>query len=159
MEIDLKVPDFKSYDQKLSKNLSEKFLIDSLSKKAKSQLADIHHQDNKIFDSLLKNLSKFQKETKMLREQNETMKVELKIIQVLLQNAQKDVERSKENYKSLNSINKSLLEELKNKLTYYKFNEEDFSEETLKHISLVEERISVGSTHRNNGLLSLDNHN
>ena len=59
----------------------------------------------------------------------------------------------------MNSINKSLLEELKNKLTYYKFNEEDFSEETLKHISLVEKRISVGSTHRNNGLLSLDNHN
>ena len=55
-----------------------------------------------MFNSLLKNISKFQKENKMLREQNENMQTELKRIQVLLLNAQKDVERSKEKYKLLN---------------------------------------------------------
>ena len=78
-------------------------------------------------------------------------------MQVVLQNVQKDVECSKENYKLLNGINKSFSEALKNSLTSYKLNEADLSEEKLKHKSLVEEKIF--STHKNNGLLKLDNHN
>ena len=150
-----KVTDLKYYDRILSKNLSEKYLNDSLSKHAKNQLADIDDQDDKMLNSLLKNISKFQKENQTLREQNKNLQIELKSLQYLLKNAQKDVERSKENYKLLKSVNKRLLDALKNSITYYKLNEADNSNETQQNINLVEERILVDSTHRNNGLLSL----
>ena len=78
-------------------------------------------------------------------------------MQVVLQNVQKDVERSKEKYKLLNGLNKSFSDALQNSLTSYKLNEADLFQETLKHKSLVEERIL--GTHENNGLLKLDNHN
>ena len=78
-------------------------------------------------------------------------------MQVVLQNVQKDVERSKEKYKLLNGLNKSFSDALQNSLTSYKLNEADLFQETLKHKSLVEERIL--GTHENNGLLNLDNHN
>ena len=156
--MDLKVTDLKIYDRKLSKNLSEKYLNDSLSKLAENQLADINDQDDKIFNSLLKNIRKFQKENKSLREQNKKLQIELKSLQILLKNAQKDVERSKEKYKLLNGNNKSLLDVLKNKLTYFKLNEAGHSEETQKHISLVQKRILIDSTYINNGLLKFNNY-
>ena len=59
MEIDLKIPDFKSYDQNLSKNLSVKHFNDNISKQAKNQLADINDQDDKMLNLLLKNINKF----------------------------------------------------------------------------------------------------
>ena len=68
--MDLKVSDLKSNDRKLRTNLAEKCLNDNISKQAKNQLADIDDQDNKMFNFLLKNVNKFQKENKMLREQN-----------------------------------------------------------------------------------------
>ena len=155
--MDLKVPDLKNYDRSLSKNLCEKHLNDNITELEKNQLADIDDQDKKIINSLLKNISKFRKENKNLREQNKNMQVELKSLQILIKCAQKDIERSKEEYKLLNGNNKSFSDALKNGLTSYKLNEADLSEETLKQISLVEERIF--DTHENNGLFKLDNHN
>ena len=153
--MDLKVSDLKSNDRKLSKNLSGKYLNDGLSKQTKNQLADIEDQDNKMFILLLKNISKLQKENQTLREQNKKLRIELKSLQILLKNAQKEVERSKENYKVLESVNKSFSDALKNSLTSYKLNEANNSEETQKHISLVEERILIDSLHIIKGLLNL----
>ena len=76
--MDLKVNDLKGYDQKLSRNLSEKHLKDNISKQTKNQLADIDDQDDKMLNSLLKNINKFQKENKTLREQNKKLQIELK---------------------------------------------------------------------------------
>ena len=107
----------------------------------------------------MKNINKFQKENQTLREQNKKLRIELKSLQILLKNAQKEVERSKENYKVLESVNKSFLDALKNSLTSYKLNEADNSEETQKHISLVEERILIDSLHIIKGLLNLNSYN
>ena len=139
--MDLKVNELKSFDRKLSKNLSGKYLNDGLSKLAKNQLADIEDQDNRMFNSLLKNVNKFQKENQTLREQNKKLRIELKKMQVLVKNVQKDHESLKEKNKLLNGNNKSLLDALKNKLTYFKLDEAGHSEETQKHISLVEKTI------------------
>ena len=155
--MDLKVTDLKSYDRELSKNLIENYLNESISKQAKNQLANIDDQDDKMLNLLLKSISKFHKEIKTLREQNKKLRIELNNLQILLKNTQKDVERSKEKYKLLNGINKGLSYALKNSITYNKLTEEDHSEETLEHISLVEERILVDSTQRNNGLLKFNN--
>ena len=111
-----------------------------------------------MFNLLLKNISKFQKENETLREQNKKLRIELKRLKVSLQNAQKDTERLKEKYNVLKKLNKSFSDALKNSLTSYKLKEADQSEETLKHINLVEERILVDSTHISNGLLYLNNH-
>ena len=111
-----------------------------------------------MFNLLLKNINKFQKENETLREQNKKLRIELESLQILLKNAQKDVERSKENYKLMNGINKGLTYALKNSITYYKFNEADYSKEKLKHISSVEEKKLIDSTYRNNGLLNFNNH-
>ena len=157
--MDIKVSDLKSNDRKLSKNLSEKCLNENISKQAKNQLADIDDQDNKMLNFLLKNIKKFQKENQTLREQNKKLRIELKSLQILLKNAQKEVERSKENYKVLESVNKSFSDALKNSLTSYKLNEADNSEETQKHISLVEERILIDSLHIIKGLLNLNSYN
>ena len=97
--------------------MSEKHLNDSISKHAKNQLADIDDQDNKMFNSLLKNVNKFEKQNKILREQNKNLRIELERIQVLLQNAQKDTERLKEKYNVLKSQNKSFSDALKYSLT------------------------------------------
>ena len=148
----------KSYDRKLGKTLYEKHLNDDISNHAKNQLADIDDQDDKMFNLLLKNMNKFQIENKTLREQNKKLRIELKSLQILLKNAQKNVERSKEKYKLLNGNNKSLSDALKNKLTYFKLNEAGHSEETQKHISLVEKRILIDSTYINNGLLKFNNY-
>ena len=156
--MDLKVNDLKSYDRKSSKNLSEKYFNDNISKQAKNQLADIDDQDDKMFNLLLKKINKFQNENKTLREQNKKLQDEHIKLQILLKSAQKDVESSKEKYKLLIDNNKSLLDVLKSKLTYFKLNEAGHSEETLNHINLVEERILVESSHINNGLLHLKNH-
>ena len=157
--MDFKVTDLKGYDRILSKNLSEKYLNDSLSKHAKNQLADIDDQDDKMLNLLLKKISKFKKENKTLREQNKKLQIELKSLQILLKKSQKDVERSRENYKVLESVNKSLTDTLKNKLTSHKLNEAGHSEETRKHISLVEKTILINSNYINNGLLSLNSYN
>ena len=138
--------------------MSEKYFNDNISKHAKNQLADINDQDDKMFNLLLKNINKFQKENETLREQNKKLQIELKNLQNLLKNAQKDVERSKENYKLMNGINKGLTYALKNSITYYKFNDTDHSKETLKHINSVQEKNLIDSTDRNNGLLNLNNH-
>ena len=111
-----------------------------------------------MFNLLLKNINKFQNENKTLREQNKKLQDEHIKLQILLKSAQKDVESSKEKYKLLIDNNKSLLDVLKSKLTYFKLNEAGHSEETLNHINLVEERILVESSHINNGLLHLKNH-
>ena len=58
----------------------------------------------------------------------------------------------------MNGNNKSLSDALKNKLTYFKLNEAGHSEETQKHISLVEKRILIDSTYINNGLLKFNNY-
>ena len=139
--------------------MSKKFLNDNISKQAKNQLADIDDQDDKMFNSLLKNTRKFQKENKTLKEQNKKLRIELKSLQILLKNAQKDVERLKEKYKSLNGINKSFSDSLKNSITYYKLNRSDQCKETLNHINLVEERTLIESAHRIKGLLNLNNRN
>ena len=157
--MDLKVTDLKSYDRKLSKNLSEKYFNDNISKHAKNQLADINDQDEKMLNLLLKNVNKFQKENKMLREQNHNLRIDLKSLQFLLKNAQKDVERLKEGYKLLNDNDEILSDALKNKLTYFKFNEAGHSEEIQKYISLEEKRILIDSTYLNNGLLNLNSYN
>ena len=138
--MDLKVNELKSFDRKLSKNLSGKYLNDGLSKLAKNQLADIEDQDNRMFNSLLKNVNKFQKENKTLREQNKNLRIELERIKFLLKNAQKDVESSKEKYKLLIDNNKSLLNVLKNKLTNFKLDKAGHSEETQKHISFIRKK-------------------
>ena len=142
----------------MGKTLYEKHLNDDISNHAKNQLADIDDQDDKMFNLLLKNINKFQKENKTLREQNKKLRIELKSLQILLKNAQKNVERSKEKYKLLNGNNKSLSDALKNKLTYFKLNEAGHSEETQKHISLVQKRILIDSTYINNGLLKFNNY-
>ena len=157
--MDLKVPDLKNYDWNLSKNLCEKHLNDNKSKQTKNQLADIDNQDEKMLNLLLKNVNKFQKENKTLREQNHNLRIDLKSLQFLLKNAQKDVERLKEGYKLLNDNDEILSDALKNKLTYFKFNEAGRSEETKKHISLVEKRIFIDSTYLNNGLLNSNSYN
>ena len=139
--MDIKVSDLKSNDQKLSTNLIEKCLNENISKHANNKLADIDDQDNKMFNLLLKNVNKFQKENQTLREQNKKLRIELKKMQVLVKNVQKDHESLKEKNKLLNGNNKSLLDALKNKLTYFKLDEAGHSEETQKHISLVEKTI------------------
>ena len=108
-----------------------------------------------MFNSLLKNINKFQTENETLREQNKELIFELKSLQILLKSAQKDVERSKEKYKLLKSINKSLSDALENSITYFKLDETDTSEKTQKHMSLVEERLLIDSKQRNNGLINL----
>ena len=139
--------------------MSKKCLYDNISKQAKNKLADINDQDDKMFNSLLKNINKFQKENETLREQNKKLQIKLKSLQISLKNAQKDVERSKKKYKLLNDINKSFSDALKNSLTSNKLNEAGHSEETLKYISLVEKRILLDSTYINNGLFNLNSYN
>ena len=156
--MDLKVPDSINYDRSLSKNLCEKHLNDNITELEKNQLADIDDQDKKIINSLLKNISKFRKENKTLRKKNKNLRIELNSLQNSLKNAQKDLERSKEKYKLLNDINKSFSDALKNSLTSHKLNEAGHSEETLKHISLVEKRILIDSTYINHGLLNLNSY-
>ena len=112
-----------------------------------------------MFNSLLKKLSQFQKESKILREQNKNLQNELQRLQVLLQNALKDVEYSRESYKTLQSVNKSLSSALKNSIKIFKLDEADHSEETQKHLNLIEESLLLNSTHRNNGLFNLINYN
>ena len=112
-----------------------------------------------MFNLLLKNINKFQKENETLREQNKKLRIELESLQILLKNAQKDVERFKEKYKLLNGINKSLSDALKNSITCFKLDEANNSKKTQKYISLVEEKFLVDSTHKNNGLLNLNSYN
>ena len=77
----------------------------------------------------------------------------------MLKDDKKDVERLKEGYKLLNDNDEILSDALKNKLTYFKFNEAGHSEEIQKYISLVEKRILIDSTYLNNGLLNLNSYN
>ena len=67
--------------------MSEEYLTDNISKQAKNQLADINDQDDKMFNLLLTNINKFQKENKTLRELNKKLRIELNNLQILLKNA------------------------------------------------------------------------
>ena len=61
--------------------------------------------------------------------------------------------------KMFNLLLKNVNKFQKFKLTYFKLDEAGHSEETQKHLSLVEKTILINSTYRHNGLLNLNSYN
>ena len=136
-------------DEKLNKNPPYKYVNNGFSNEIEQQLEEMHDNENKINDLLLKKINEFIKENKLLTEINKSSQIELNRLKTSMKNSQKYLELWKENYRLLQLNNKNLLDNLQN------YNDVDYSEELPidKRKSFTENNISSRSYCTVEGLL------
>ena len=125
-------------DDKPNKSPPDKYVNKGFSSEIEQQLEELNDYENKINGLLLKKITEFIKQNKVLTDINNTSLIELESLKNSFQKAQKDVEILKENYEMLQSTNKDLLDKLEN------FNNDDNHSEAVQR-KLVKENINTFS--------------
>ena len=120
---------------------SDDYFNKRFSNEYEEKVKEINNYENKINDLLLKKITEFVKENKVLTKENKSSQTELKRLQSSMKNARKEAENWEGNYKVLQLKNKDLFVKLQNTKRLIKDNQVDYSEELpRKTIRLINEK-------------------
>ena len=126
-------------DDKLNKNLPDQYVNNGFSNEIEQKLEEIHDNENKINDLLLKKITEFINENKVLTKINKSSQIKLNNVKTSMKNAQRYLEFWKEYYRLLQLNNKNLLDKLPNN------NDVDYSEKLPKHMRKLNSENNISS--------------
>ena len=134
-------------DDKPNKSPPDKYVNKGFSSEIEQQLEELHYYENKINGSLMKKITEFIKENRLLTDINNTSLVELERLKKSFQKAQKDVKIVKQNYEMLQLTNKDLFDKLQIFNKSPKHNDDN-------HLEVVPSKKRKIVNEKNNTLLS-----
>ena len=111
-----------------------KYVYKGFSNDIEEQLEEIHDNENKINDLLLKKITEFINENKVLTKTNKSSQIKLNNVKTSMKNAQRYLEFWKDYYRLLQLNNKNLLDKIP------KNNDVDYSEKSPKHKRKLESK-------------------
>ena len=91
---------------------NKKQIYKYFSKEVQTHLEELYEFDNKTDELLLNKIFVFENENKDLKEKNKNIQIDFEVIKKLMNNAQKNLEQLRENYKILQKEEEKLLVKL-----------------------------------------------